>query len=166
MEAWVASLNIEPWVSTVLVYLLGIATGYLLFGGRAPAAANGDDAIEAIADGATQADVQEGASADGDDKAEKPAADDRETAKALFSSAKTKNNKNGSPPNGDPAPNSMKLGALESELRKAHEMLASADESQEGYEAQLDALEQALKRANGRLKLVMKAVKKAKPKDA
>ncbi len=164
MEAWVASLNIEPWVSTVLVYLLGIATGYLLFGGRAPATANGEDAIEAIVEG--QADTETGDHADGDDKTEAPAADDRETAKALFSSAKTKNNKNGSPPNGDPAPNSMKLGALESELRKAHEMLASADESQEGYEAQLDALEQALKRANGRLKLVMKAVKKAKPEDA
>ena len=62
----------------------------------------------------------------------------------------------------DPAPHSMKIGAIESELRKAKDLMREANAEQEEYATYVAELESALKRANSRLKALMKAVKKSK----
>ena len=64
--------------------------------------------------------------------------------------------------NGD-APDSMRLGALESELRRARELLDETDADNSDNVERLNDLDTALKRANGRLKLILNAVKKARP---
>ncbi|MEL7488254.1 MAG: hypothetical protein AAGJ87_13675, partial [Pseudomonadota bacterium] len=56
-----------------------------------------------------------------------------------------------------PVPDSMKLGALESELRRARELLAEAGADDVDYTSRLDELDAGLKRANGRLKLLLRS---------
>ena len=164
MNEWFASLDLAPWAPVAAAYLFGIATGWLIWGGR-PAIDNGleNGHLEATDDHETEAPSEEAADdASSDNNPEQV----REAAKALFSSKSKEDEKadaNGNGANGDPAPDSMKLGALESELRKAHQLLAEANEENADYAEHLNELDRALKRANDRIKMVVKAVKKAKP---
>ncbi len=173
MQEWLASLDLEPWVSTVLIYLIGIATGWLIWGGRPPVAASAAAAPDAADETAAPGeDVVGTISLEGGEGSPggRPVRDDvsqvnaKEAAKALFSGGAEQPGRQSDQDkgNGDPAPKSMKIGALESELRKAHELLAEAGEEREDYAALINDLEEALKRANGRLKLITKAVKKAR----
>lgn len=173
MNEWFASLDLAPWAPVAAAYLFGIATGWLIWGGR-PAVDNGleNGHLEAAEESQRESEST-------DDTAEKAASDAnpeevKEAAKALFSSkpktepeTKDLKDSNGNATdngvNGDPAPDSMKLGALESELRKAHQLLAEANEENADYAEHLNELDRALKRANDRIKMVIKAVKKAKP---
>lgn len=59
------------------------------------------------------------------------------------------------------APDGMKIGALESELRKMQELFESQELEQKETGQHLVDIDNALKRANGRLKLIIGAVKKA-----
>jgi|GEM_PF-5380068 len=167
MNEWFASLDLAPWAPVAAAYLFGIATGWLIWGGRL-AVDNG------IKNG--HLDVSEDSDGEVNEKVEALEASDenpeqvRETAKALFSSKLKTGSEdteaqasNGESANSDPAPDSMKLGALESELRKAHQLLAEANEENADYVEYLNELDRALKRANDRIKMVLKAVKKAKP---
>ncbi len=57
------------------------------------------------------------------------------------------------------------LSALEAEINKAKAMLEAETEERAELAAALASLEEALKRANGRLKLILKSVKRAKSGD-
>lgn len=57
---------------------------------------------------------------------------------------------------------SMKLGALEAELRSAKTMLDENAKENEAFSEILDSLDAAVKRANQRLKVVSKSVSRAK----
>jgi len=156
MNDWFASLNLAPWIPVAGAYLFGIATGWLLWGGRSVPIANGDTNGHLTGD--DEHDDRSEPITNSTTKTEPPV-ENKDMAKAMFSAGKTKHDNK----THDPAPNSMKLGALESELRKAQEMLVEAEQDSEGHAKHLDDLEGALKRANGRLKLIMKAIKKSKP---
>lgn len=60
------------------------------------------------------------------------------------------------PPNEDDG-----IGALEAELAAARELVAADTADTEDFAARLDALDAALKRANGRLKLLLRAAERA-----
>jgi hypothetical protein len=57
---------------------------------------------------------------------------------------------------------SAKLEALAAEIKNAKVMLHAESEEREELAAAVASLEAALKRANGRLKLILKSVKRAK----
>jgi predicted nucleic acid-binding Zn-ribbon protein len=57
---------------------------------------------------------------------------------------------------------STKLEALAEEIKNAKVMLHAESEEREELAAAVASLEEALKRANGRLKLILKSVKRAK----
>jgi|GEM_PF-4737983 len=57
------------------------------------------------------------------------------------------------------------LSALEAEINKAKAMLEAETEERAELAAAVASLEEALKRANGRLKLILKSVKRAKSGD-
>ncbi len=56
-------------------------------------------------------------------------------------------------------PSPEKLAAFEKELENAKAMLEAEAEDREDLDSALSALDDAIKRANGRLKLVMKSMK-------
>lgn len=60
------------------------------------------------------------------------------------------------------APPSMKLGALEAEIKNIKTLLEAKEVDDELTAETLSSLDEAIKRANGRLKLIVKTVKKAK----
>lgn len=64
---------------------------------------------------------------------------------------------------GEPLPD--KLAALEAELKTAKALLEDKDADDEATAETLSGLDEAIKRANGRLKLIMKSIKKAKKAD-
>ena len=55
-----------------------------------------------------------------------------------------------------------RLGSIEAELEKARGLLSENAEADNAFSDELEALDQAIKRANGRLKLILKAADKAK----
>ena len=59
----------------------------------------------------------------------------------------------------------QKLSALEAEINKAKALLEAETEERAELAAAVASLEEALKRANGRLKLILKSVKRAKSGD-
>lgn len=102
------------WLAGAFVF--GLATGWLLWGGRRSAEAGGepgDGAAPAIA--LSQIDARDG---DG-------------------------------------------LDALEREIRAARARLAESDDEAGKMAQELDSLDKAIKRANGRLKLLLRAVQRA-----
>jgi hypothetical protein len=58
-----------------------------------------------------------------------------------------------------PAPGE-KLAALDQEIREARAQIVKAEEEAADYAGQLAALAETVKRVNGRLKLILRAVKK------
>ncbi len=60
---------------------------------------------------------------------------------------------------------SLKLEALAAEIKNAKVMLHAETEEREELAAAVASLEDALKRANGRLKLILKSVKRAKTEE-
>lgn len=172
MNEWIANLEIAAWAPTAAAFVLGVIFGWLLWGGRFDDAGYeaGEGVDASIEDEASALEFSDGEKPAANGEAPSTVAKDVETmtgaqaAAALFPS-RSKTPKEAPAKNGaadDPAPPSMKFGALESELRKAKELLAEADEENGAHRERLSELESALKRANGRLKLVMKAVKKAR----
>ena len=65
--------------------------------------------------------------------------------------------------NGDPCPDGLKLGAIESEIRAARELLEESDNEAASFSEELSGLDESIKRANGRLKLILRAVRRATP---
>ncbi|MEL6212096.1 MAG: hypothetical protein AAFQ96_00740 [Pseudomonadota bacterium] len=187
MNEWMANVELMAWAQVIGAYVAGVASGWLWFGGRdddayEDAENQADEAGASIALNETAGEAAAAAKEAGEDMT------GAEAAAALFPSRKTAATatkqdepsaaamptpaplaspspaaakaKNGAAQ--DPAPSSMKFGALESELRKAKQLLADVDEENGEHRARLTELESALKRANGRLKVLMKAVKKAR----
>ena len=54
-----------------------------------------------------------------------------------------------------------KLGAILAEIHNAKTLLADAEDAETTMRAELDSLDQAVKRANGRLKLIVKSTDRA-----
>ena len=74
------------------------------------------------------------------------------------------------PPGGAPTatsgvPDEIKLSALERELKKARQMLDDDALENEAFAELLTGLDEAVKRANGRLKIILKSIKGANLKD-
>lgn len=81
----------------------------------------------------------------------------REKREPIIAKAEGEEIKNG----GDPCPDAMKLGAVESEIRSARELLNETDEEARAFSQDLSTLDSGIKRANGRLKLILRAVRRA-----
>lgn len=58
-----------------------------------------------------------------------------------------------------------KIAAILAEIHQANTLLADSDEAETAMRAELDSLDQAVKRANGRLKLIVKSTDRAKDPD-
>lgn len=119
-ESWVSGVGWASWALAIAIYIFGIASGWLIWGGRR---SSPDEPADADADAA-------------------PAGPGGETRPA-------------------PGPASAKLGALESEIRKARELLEKGEEEAAVFSEDLATLDQTIKRANGRLKLILRAVQRA-----
>lgn len=138
-EGWISGFVAAPWAPAAAAYIFGIATGWLIWSGRR--AKDG-----ALADGAVEAETAGQASSDKPEKRE-----------PIIAKAKGEEIKNG----GDPCPAVMKLGAVESEIRSARELLHESEEEAKAFSQDLSMLDSAIKRANGRLKLILRAVRRA-----
>lgn len=66
---------------------------------------------------------------------------------------------------GAPAGSEGDLGAVLTEIEKAKALLDGADDVDAAMGEELDRLDQAVKRANGRLKLILKSADRAKDAD-
>lgn len=117
-EFWLSGVAWGSWALALAIYLFGIASGWLIWGGRR--SVSEEDAPP----GATQDEV-------------------------------------GAANTGAARPASAKLAALESEIRKARELLESTDGESDTLSNELLDLDHAVKRANGRLRLVLRAVQRA-----
>lgn len=138
-EGWISGFVAAPWAPAAAAYIFGIATGWLIWSGRrAKDAAQADETAETAAQLAS----------------EKPEPEKREP---IIAKAKGEEIKNG----GDPCPAVMKLGAVESEIRSARELLDESEEEAKAFSQDLSTLDSAIKRANGRLKLILRAVRRA-----
>ena len=60
------------------------------------------------------------------------------------------------------APSADKVNAIETEISQAKALLEDAEATDDDLVEELEKLDQAVKRANGRLKLIMRAAGKAK----
>lgn len=134
-EDWVAQVLSDRWFPAAVAYFLGLFTGWLIWSGARAGAPAEDEAVSE-ATGAGDAET-------------KPEADN-----AAPSENKSKKSKE---------PISIKISALESEIKKAREMLAEDAEETAAFTDLISNLDEAVKRANGRLKLIIKSVKRAKP---
>jgi hypothetical protein len=132
-EGWLSGFLAAPWAPAAAAYLFGIVTGWLIWSGRGQARAG-----ESSEPGA-------------------PDAAPKEKREPIIATAEGDDIKNG----GDPCPDVMKLGAVESEIRSARELLAESDEEAKAFSQELFTLDSAVKRANSRLKLILRAVKRA-----
>jgi hypothetical protein len=61
---------------------------------------------------------------------------------------------------GVPFRNGMKLDAIEHEIKNARALLDDREEAAKAFADELTTVDAAIKRANGRLKLILRAVKK------
>ena len=138
-ESSIFGIAIAPWAPVIAAYVFGIATGWLIWGGPRPQpkAAPGHTPANGVVE----------------DLVDAPAADEEESdLKAKIVSGTTE---------ADPCPPPMKLGALESEIRTARELLEQKDEEAKAFTEELSTLDAVIKRANGRLKLVLRAITRA-----
>ena len=60
---------------------------------------------------------------------------------------------------------SDKLGLLEAELKEARALLEETESESEAFASLISGVEEAVKRANGRMKLLLKSIKRAKKDD-
>lgn len=58
-----------------------------------------------------------------------------------------------------------RLGAILAEIHQARKLLADGEDAETALRAELDSLDHAVKRANGRLKLIVKSTDRAKDSD-
>lgn len=58
-----------------------------------------------------------------------------------------------------------KMAAVLAEIHQANALLAESEEMETAMRTELDSLDQAVKRANGRLKLILKSTDRAKDPD-
>jgi len=140
-DSWFAGILNAAWLPVAAAYVFGLVSGWLIWSGARAATAPIDD--EGRASGPPLL-----LESDAEPAVESNAADGAEKAEAKA--------------NGDPCPATMKLGAIESELRRAHDLIA-AENGDDDLVEEISSLDTALRRANGRLKLLLKSVKKARP---
>mgnify|MGYP001462463447 CR=1 FL=1 len=131
-ESVFSGLALTQLAPYAAAYLFGIATGWLIWGGRR--GVSNEDAAGARPESVLQT-------------AEPPSS---ESAPEKPSEAPA-----------EPKPPVIELAALEEEIRKANELLDAQEEEAEAFSEELAALDQSVKRANGRLKLVIRAVQRA-----
>lgn len=134
--AFLDGLGWAPWLPVFAAYLFGGITGWLIWGGRDT---DEDEALSARDRVRQKAAVLQRDVGD--------IADDSEATSIM--------------PIENEVPDAMKIGALESELRKSRELLSQYEAEQKSADEQLTNLDTTLIRANGRLKLLIGAVKKA-----
>lgn len=135
-EGWISGFVAAPWAPAAAAYIFGIATGWLIWSGQR---ANG------------AASAENPAAVETADLADAP------KREPIISKAEGDEIKNG----GDPCPAAMKIGAVESEIRSARELLNETEEEARAFSQDLSTLDSAIKRANGRLKLILRAVRRA-----
>ncbi len=70
-----------------------------------------------------------------------------------------------SPKSGDATQLDRKFASIESEIRNAKDLLEAAAEPDDDLSAELEKVDEAVKRANGRLKLIMRSADRAKDTD-
>jgi len=131
-ESVFSGLALTQLAPYAAAYLFGIATGWLIWGGRR--GVSNEDAAAARLESALQTAEPSSSESAPEKPAEKPAA---------------------------PKPPVSELAALEEEIRKANELLDAQEEEAEAFSEELAALDQSVKRANGRLKLVIRALQRA-----
>lgn len=115
-ESWLSGMAWGSWTLAVAIYVFGIASGWLIWGGRRSV---------------PEEDAGRGVAAGGETQSQAAA----------------------SPPAG--------LDALESEIRKARELLEANDDDTAAFSEELANLDHSIKRGNGRLKLVLRALQRA-----
>jgi len=142
-EDWLTQMVSDRWFPAAVAYFLGLITGWLIWSGGKARAGRAD---EAAVNGSL------------DEAADGLAKEKREPVVESASAAIEEKN-------GDKEPVAMKIGALESEIKKAREMIAEDAEENAAFAELLSNLDEAVKRANGRLKLIIKSVKRAKIDD-
>ena len=129
---FIDNLAASPWAPVLAAYIFGVATGWLIWGGHQ------DDEQAAIRERIRERAAEDPDSVD---------ADAENNGRLLNIDSE--------------APDAMKYGAIESELRNARELLLEQEEDKVKVEQSLGELDDSIKRANGRLKLLIGAVKKA-----
>lgn len=139
-ENWLTDLTAATWLPAAAAFVFGLAAGWLVWGGRRARLAELERALKAAEAEAARHDGAKLAFttvADEDDEPvpEKPV--DRKKAAKL-------------------------LDALEAELKAARARLDQDAEERADFAEGLDALDQAIRRVNTRLKLIIKAVKNAR----
>lgn len=125
-ESVLFGLEWSQLAPVLAAYLFGIATGWLVWGGRRPPVTTVSNE-----DAERQGDLKQGQAG------------------------------NGASPTGAPSPSPDRLAAIEEEIRKARNLLEEGDEETKFIAEEIDTLDQAIKRANGRLKLILRAIERA-----
>ena len=163
VEAFLASWVSAPWAVIIVAYAFGVVTGWLIWSRQAAA-------YDAVADPKTPADLS------GDSLSEAIDGTDPQTGQSGVAFASATQSRFVVPSKGEgdgdkAAPGATKtqergtaqediVTALSGELKKAYEAMASIDIAQAGQTARLNEVDQALKRANGRLKRIHGAIDK------
>lgn len=141
--AFLQDLNIPPWAPVLAAFIFGAIFGWLIKG-----LPESDDEDVSVRDRVREkAAFVESDELDGNNHV-KGNLEVEEEGKSFL-------------PIEREAPNGMKLAALESELRKMQELVGDQEAEQNETNNHLVEIDTALKRANGRLKLIIGAVKKA-----
>lgn len=126
-ESWLAGVHLAPWAPAVAAYLFGIASGWLIWGGRRSEGVGGAETATTEDNGAT--------ALSGDRKAGGKDA--------------------------VPAAISEKLRAIQTEIDQARELLEKSEDGSESLADEIATIDEAIKRSNGRLKLLLRAVQRA-----
>lgn len=129
-----SALGQPTWVWVGIALVAGFLLGWLIWGGRSDHADDDDDSVAEAASAAL----------DADGRAEPSLSEGADAASR------------------DPCPAEMKLGAVESEIRSARELLAKTDQETSALSEELSGLAKSIAQVNGRLKLIARAVKRAK----
>ncbi len=143
-EEFLASWAAASWAVIIVAYVFGLLTGWIIWSRQAAA-------YDAGADAKTPSDL-----------ASEQSNGDAHSAVAFASAKKSRfvaPEKEGA---SDERPKTQEeiAAALTGELKKAYEAMASIDVAQAGQNARLHEIDQALKRANGRLKRIHSAIEK------
>lgn len=142
-DGWYADWG---WVTAFAALIFGMAIGWLAWGGRPRE------------NGARRQPSLENQPADGD-AAEAPAADapaERDVAAEAHGNAP-----GAEPKSRDPALAAPKLAAIEREIKDARTLLEGGEEEIRAFGEDISALDGAIKRANGRLRLLARELRRA-----
>ena len=158
-ESVFSGLALTQLAPYAAAYLFGIATGWLIWGGRRgvsnedAAAARLESALPSRAFGTDRITLGDQSAVGNRTRTVNP-------IPSAPSSSESAPEKPAEKP-AAPKPPVSELAALEEEIRKANELLDAQEEEAEAFSEELAALDQSVKRANGRLKLVIRAVQRA-----